>query len=63
MNVDLHSHFFPVDAFLKAEKYSGSAPKIIRDAAGCAVVSPAGRRGNLLRVRMTRVPGSETWIR
>lgn len=47
MNVDLHSHFFPLDAFLKAEKYSGSAPKIIRDTAGCAVVSPAGRRGNL----------------
>lgn len=47
MNIDLHSHFFPLDAFQKAEKYSESAPKVVVENGQYSVVSRGGSRGNL----------------
>lgn len=47
MNVDLHSHFFPVDAFQKASKFQERAPKIQLDGGKLTVTSGGGMRGNL----------------
>src|ERR1044071_4231779 len=47
MNVDLHSHFFPVEAFQKAGRYHDRAPKIELDAGKLTVRSGGGMRGNL----------------
>lgn len=48
MNIDLHSHFFPLDAFRKAEKYRENAPKVTLENGRYAVLSGGGKRGNLL---------------
>lgn len=48
MNIDLHSHFFPLDAFQKAEKYRENAPKVMLENGRYAVLSGGGKRGNLL---------------
>jgi aminocarboxymuconate-semialdehyde decarboxylase len=47
VNIDLHSHFFPLDAFQKAEKYSQSAPKFVLENGQYSVASRGGSRGNL----------------
>jgi aminocarboxymuconate-semialdehyde decarboxylase len=47
MNIDIHSHFFPLDAFRKAEKYRDSAPKVTLEKERYTVASRAGTRGNL----------------
>ena len=47
MNIDLHSHFFPVEAFQKAGRYQESAPKITLKDGRCSITSGGGARGNL----------------
>lgn len=47
MNIDIHSHFFPLDAFRKAERYQENAPKITLENGRYAVASGGGKRGNL----------------
>ena len=47
MNIDIHSHFFPLDAFREAEKYKENAPKVTLEDGRPAVVSGGGKRGNL----------------
>ena len=47
MNIDIHSHFFPLDAFREAEKYGENAPKVTLEDGRLAVVSGGGKRGNL----------------
>jgi aminocarboxymuconate-semialdehyde decarboxylase len=47
MNIDMHSHFFPLDAFRKAEKYRASAPKVILENERYTVASRGGTRGSL----------------
>src|ERR1051325_6504837 len=48
MNVDLHSHFFPIHAFQKALQYQERAPKIQLDGGKLTVTSGGGMRGNLV---------------
>jgi len=45
MNIDIHSHFFPLDAFREAEKYGENAPKVTLEDGRLAVVSGGGKRG------------------
>jgi aminocarboxymuconate-semialdehyde decarboxylase len=47
MNVDLHSHFFPVEALHKPDRYQDKAPKIQLDKDKLTVTSGGGMRGNL----------------
>jgi len=47
MNVDLHSHFFPLEAFQKAGKYRAHAPEIKLINGRYSVTSGGGSRGNL----------------
>ena len=47
MNIDIHSHFFPLDAFRKADKYRETAPKVTLENGRYAVASGRGKRGNL----------------
>ena len=47
MNIDLHSHFFPLEAFRSAAKHRDKAPQIILENGRYAVVSGGGKRGNL----------------
>jgi len=47
MNVDLHSHFFPVEALQKAGRYRESAPRVALEDGRCSVQSTAGARRNL----------------
>ena len=47
MNIDLHSHFFPIDALRSAGKYQDKAPKIQLDKGKLTVTSGGGMRGGL----------------
>lgn len=47
MNIDMHSHFFPLDAFRQAQKYPESIPKITLENGRHTVASAGGKRGNL----------------
>lgn len=47
MNIDLHSHFFPIDAFRKAERYQENAPKVLLENGRLTLLSRGGKRGNL----------------
>lgn len=47
MKVDLHSHFFPIDAFRNSKKFPASAPKIVVENGRPSVATGAGARGNL----------------
>ncbi len=47
MNIDIHSHFFPLDAFRKAEKNREYAPKVTIENGRYTVASGGGKRGNL----------------
>ena len=47
MNIDLHSHFFPLEAFRSAVQHRDKAPQIILENGRYAVVSGGGKRGNL----------------
>lgn len=47
MNIDLHSHFFPVEALSKAARYQDWAPKIELEKGKLTVTSGGGMRGNL----------------
>lgn len=47
MNVDLHSHFFPVEALSHPGQYQDKAPKIHLDKGRLTVTSGGGMRGNL----------------
>jgi aminocarboxymuconate-semialdehyde decarboxylase len=47
MNIDLHSHFFPIDALRSPGKYQDRAPKIALDKGKLSVTSPIGMRGGL----------------
>ena len=47
MNIDLHSHFFPVEALGNPGKYQNQAPKIQLDKGKLTVSSGGGKRGNL----------------
>jgi aminocarboxymuconate-semialdehyde decarboxylase len=47
MNVDLHSHFFPVEALHKPGRYQDKAPKIELEKDKLTVTSRGGMRGNL----------------
>ncbi len=48
MNIDLHSHFFPLEAFRSAAKHRDKAPQIILENGRYAVISGGGKRGNLI---------------
>jgi len=47
MNVDLHSHFFPLDAFRKARRFEDHAPQFVVENGRISVVTRGGARGNL----------------
>ena len=47
MNIDLHSHFFPVDALGNPGKYGERAPKIVLDKGTLSVASQIGMRAGL----------------
>ena len=47
MNIDLHSHFFPLEAFQKAAKFQGHGPEIKLTDGRYSVTSRGGSRGNL----------------
>ncbi len=47
MNIDLHSHFFPIDAFRKAQRYQERAPKVVLENGRLTLFSRGGARGNL----------------
>ena len=47
MNIDLHSHFFPVDALSNPGKYEDRAPKIELDKGKLKVTSQIGIRAGL----------------
>ncbi|HEU4345349.1 MAG TPA: amidohydrolase family protein [Candidatus Binatia bacterium] len=47
MNIDLHSHFFPIDALGNPGRYGDQAPKIKLDGGRLTVTSHGGMRGNL----------------
>jgi aminocarboxymuconate-semialdehyde decarboxylase len=47
MNIDLHSHFFPIDALQSSGKYENRAPKIVLDNGKLSVTSQIGFRPGL----------------
>jgi aminocarboxymuconate-semialdehyde decarboxylase len=47
MNIDLHSHFFPIEAFQNAGKYRDRAPRTVVENGRLTVSSGGGTRGNL----------------
>jgi len=47
MNIDLHSHFFPVDALGSPGRYGEHAPKIVLDKGKLSVTSQIGMRAGL----------------
>ena len=47
MNIDLHSHFFPVEALQNSAKYQNRAPKIVLDKGKLSVTSRIGSRPGL----------------
>ncbi|HEY2987255.1 MAG TPA: amidohydrolase family protein [Candidatus Binatia bacterium] len=47
MNIDIHSHFFPVEAFQRAGKYRDKAPQVVLKDGRCTVTSGGGMRRNL----------------
>ena len=47
MNIDLHSHFFPVEAFQSAGKYRDKVPQAALQNGRLTVTSGGGMRGNL----------------
>jgi aminocarboxymuconate-semialdehyde decarboxylase len=47
MNIDLHSHFFPVEALQNPGKYESRAPKIVLDKGKLSVTSQIGSRPGL----------------
>ena len=47
MNIDLHSHFFPVEALQNPGKYESRAPKIVLDNGNLSVTSQIGSRAGL----------------
>jgi len=47
MNIDLHSHFFPIDALGSPGKYGMRAPKILLDKGKLSVTSQIGMRSGL----------------
>jgi len=47
MNIDLHSHFFPLEALQSPGKYENRAPKLVLDKGKLSVTSPIGFRSGL----------------
>jgi aminocarboxymuconate-semialdehyde decarboxylase len=47
MNVDMHSHFFPIEALSRAGKYQDQAPQILLEDGRRTVISGGGTRGKL----------------
>jgi aminocarboxymuconate-semialdehyde decarboxylase len=47
MNIDLHSHFFPVEALEHPGKYQDKAPRIRLEKGKLTITSGGGTRGNL----------------
>lgn len=47
MNVDLHSHFFPVEALQEPGKYAAHAPKLVLEKGKLSVTSQIGSRPGL----------------
>ena len=47
MNIDLHSHFFPIEALSNPSKYQDRAPKIVLDQGKLSVTSQIGMRAGL----------------
>jgi aminocarboxymuconate-semialdehyde decarboxylase len=47
MNVDLHSHFFPIEVLSHPGKYQDKAPKVQLEKGRLTVTSGGGMRGNL----------------
>ncbi|MGH7926596.1 MAG: amidohydrolase family protein [Candidatus Binatia bacterium] len=47
MNIDLHSHFFPIDALRSPGRYENRAPKIVLDNGKLSVTSRIGHRPGL----------------
>ncbi len=47
MNIDLHSHFFPIEALRSPGKYQDKGPTIVVEKGKLTVTSGGGMRGNL----------------
>src|SRR5439155_25097582 len=47
MNIDLHSHFFPIEALQNPGKYQDKVPTIVPNKGRLTVTSGGGMRGNL----------------
>jgi aminocarboxymuconate-semialdehyde decarboxylase len=47
MNIDLHSHFFPIEALQSPGKYQDKAPRVVLEKGKLTVASGGGMRGNL----------------
>ena len=49
MNIDVHSHFFPIDAFRNANRYRDKAPRFTLEKNGrYSVFCQGGKRGSLI---------------
>ena len=49
MNIDLHSHFFPVEALQSPGKFENRAPKLVLENGKLSVTSQIGFRPGLAR--------------
>ena len=47
MNIDLHSHFFPLEALQNPGKYEDRAPKVVLDKGKLSITSQIGFRSGL----------------
>ncbi|MGE5217472.1 MAG: amidohydrolase family protein [Chloroflexota bacterium] len=47
MNIDLHSHFFPIDALQNPGKYQDRAPRLVLEQGKLTVISQIGMRAGL----------------
>ena len=54
MNIDLHSHFFPVEALQSPGKFENRAPKLVLENGKLSVTSQIGFRPGLRRWRGSR---------
>ena len=63
MNIDLHSHFFPVEALQNPGKYQERAPKIVLDKGKLKVTSQIGIRPGLDAGAYDAWGASRRWTR
>lgn len=63
MNIDLHSHFFPIEALSNPGKYREKAPKIELDKGKLKVTSKIGMRRASVKAHTKLRRGSKRWTK